>query len=73
LQSEKFDPEGEYIKRWVPELKGIAGKAIHDPYDRGKGAEARKSGYPKRIEDHKESRDRCLAKYKEGLGRKSLM
>ncbi|KFY16644.1 hypothetical protein V492_01192 [Pseudogymnoascus sp. VKM F-4246] len=73
LQSEKFDPDGEYIKRWVPELKGIAGRAIHDPYDRGKGAEAKKSGYPKRIVDHKESRERCLAKYKEGLGRKSLM
>jgi deoxyribodipyrimidine photo-lyase len=69
LQSEKFDSEGEYIKRWIPELNGIEGRAIHDPYDRGQGAEAAKSGYPKRIVDHKESRERCLARYKQALGR----
>lgn len=50
-------------------MKGIDGKAIHDPYGRGKEKEAKKAGYPKRIIDHKESRDRCLARYKEGLGR----
>jgi deoxyribodipyrimidine photo-lyase len=67
LQSEKFDPEGEYIRTWVPELNGIEGRAIHDPYDRGRGAEAKRSGYPERMVDHKESRERCLARYKQGL------
>ncbi len=69
LQSEKFDAEGEYIRRWIPELKCIEGKAIHDPYGRGKGDVAKKNGYPERIVDHKASRDRALARYKEGLGR----
>ena len=69
LQSEKFDPEGEYIRRWVPELKGVVGKAIHDPYGRGAAKQAEKAGYPKPIVDHKQCRERCLARYKEGLGR----
>ena len=67
FQSEKFDMEGECIRKWVPELKGIDGKAIHHPYGRGKEKEAKQVGYPKRIVDHKESRDRCLERYKEGL------
>ena len=71
LQSEKFDEDGEYIRKWVPELADITGKAIHDPYGRGKSKEAEKKGYPERIVDHKESRERCLARYKEGLGRET--
>jgi deoxyribodipyrimidine photo-lyase len=31
LQSEKFDPDGTYIKRWCPELKNLSGKALHEP------------------------------------------
>jgi deoxyribodipyrimidine photo-lyase len=69
LQSEKFDAGGEYIRKWVPELEGIQGNAIHDPHARGKSNEAKRKGYPERIVDHKESRDRALARYKEGLGR----
>ncbi|KAL6713896.1 DNA photolyase phr1 [Lecanora helva] len=66
LQGEKFDEEGEYIRKWVPELAHVKGKAIHDPYGRGaKGVQ----GYPKMCVDHKESRGRALARYKEGLGR----
>ncbi|KAL9082051.1 MAG: hypothetical protein Q9159_006763 [Coniocarpon cinnabarinum] len=30
LQSEKFDESGDYIRRWVPELADVAGKAVHD-------------------------------------------
>ncbi len=69
LQSEKFDPDGEYIRKWVPELKNIQGKAIHEPYARGKGAEAKKNGYPEPIVEHKFARNRALSRYKEGLGR----
>ncbi|PVH77287.1 putative Deoxyribodipyrimidine photo-lyase [Cadophora sp. DSE1049] len=69
LQSEKFDDEGEYIRKWVKELEGVKGKAIHDPYGRGEGNKAKRMGYPERIVDHKECRERALARYKEGLGR----
>ena len=33
LQGEKFDKEGEYVKKWVPELKGISKKFIHKPWE----------------------------------------
>ncbi|KAI1655382.1 deoxyribodipyrimidine photo-lyase [Daldinia decipiens] len=69
LQSEKFDPDGTYIRKWVPELRGVKGKAIHDPYNRGAAAEAREAGYPEPIVDHRQSRDRALKAYKVGLGR----
>lgn len=69
LQSEKFDESGEYIRKWVPELKGIEGKAIHDPYGRGAQKQAEKAGYPKPMLDHKKCRERALERYKVGLGR----
>ncbi|KAK4680667.1 Deoxyribodipyrimidine photolyase [Podospora pseudoanserina] len=67
LQSEKFDPDGEYIRKWVPELKEVKGKAIHDPYGRGAAALAIKAGYPKHIVEHKGARERTLAAYKKGI------
>lgn len=71
LQSERFDAEGEYIREWVPELISVRGKAIHDPYGRGAGAEAQKQGYPRGIVEHKGARERALKKYKVGLGRET--
>ncbi|KAF5003643.1 hypothetical protein FDECE_9814 [Fusarium decemcellulare] len=67
LQSEKFDPFGAYIRKWVPELKDLDSKEIHDPYNRGAGPKAKKKGYPKPIVEHKECRERALAAYKEGI------
>lgn len=69
LQSEKFDPDGEYIRRWVPELRGIqeGSKAIHDPYGRGAAAVASKAGYPTPIVVHAEAREKAIKMYKAGL------
>ena len=67
LQSEKFDPEGEYIRKWVPELAKVEGKAIHEPYARGSGSIAKKAGYPEPMVEHKQVRERALAAYKNGL------
>lgn len=69
LQSEKFDAAGDYIRKWVPELKDIKGKAIHDPHGRGAGKEAARNGYPKPIVDHSTQRKKALDMYKTGLGR----
>ncbi|KAK4543291.1 hypothetical protein LTR36_005650 [Oleoguttula mirabilis] len=69
LQSEKFDAQGLYIRKWVPELAGVEGKAVHDPYGRGAGRVAEGAGYPRMVVEHKVSRERALARYKEGLGR----
>ena len=71
LQSEKFDPDGEYIRRWVEELRDLDGKAIHDPYGRGGAAIAKKAGYPRPIVEHKGARERALARYKAGIGKES--
>ncbi|KAH9838899.1 deoxyribodipyrimidine photo-lyase [Teratosphaeria destructans] len=69
LQSEKFDEHGEYIRKWIPELADVKGKAIHDPYGRGAAKEAERAGYPRPMVEHKVCRERALARYKEGLGR----
>jgi deoxyribodipyrimidine photo-lyase len=67
-QSERFDPNGEYIRKWVPELRDITGKAIHDPYGNKEAAGvAAKNGYPKPIVDHAESRTRALERFKSAL------
>lgn len=34
-QSERFDPRGEFIRHWLPELAGLERKAIHDPSSLG--------------------------------------
>jgi deoxyribodipyrimidine photo-lyase len=44
LQSVKFDPNGEYIRRWVPELRGVESKDIHVPWEKG----IKVKGYPER-------------------------
>lgn len=60
LQSEKFDESGDYIRHWVPELKELSNKEIHDPYGRGAGKKAEKNGYPKPMVEHKKCRERAL-------------
>ena len=69
LQSEKFDPEGDYIRKWVPELKEVKGKAIHEPWSRGAEGICKKTKYPRPIVEHKFARQRCLDRYKAGLKR----
>lgn len=75
LQSEKFDENGDFIRKWVEELRDVGGKEVHCPYGvdgkrTGKGADvARRNGYPKPIVEHKFARERCLARYKAGIGR----
>lgn len=63
-QSEKFDPNGDYIRSHVPELSGRSGKAVHAPMaacgDLGLEGAAR---YPQPIVDLKETRARALAAY----------
>jgi len=60
LQSRKFDPNGDYIRRWVPELAGMSGSAIHEPW---RSAD-KPPGYPDPIIDHGFARQRTLAAYK---------
>ena len=50
-QAHRFDPDGEYVRRYVPELSGVAGRAIHEPW-RLPAAQRRGLDYPKPIVDH---------------------
>ena len=59
LQSQKFDPSGEYIARWVPELRDLDTKGRHEPWAAGDAA----AGYPAPIVDLKASRKAALDAY----------
>ena len=67
-QSQDFDPEGDYIRSFVPELSELPAKAIHAPWE-ADGATLEKAGvtlgktYPRPIVDHKEARDRANAAF----------
>ena len=64
-QSEKFDPDGAFIREWVPELRDVKGKAIHEPH-RKPGIDLH--GYPEPIVGQKEGRERALAVFKAHRG-----
>ncbi|KAK4053635.1 DNA photolyase phr1 [Microbotryomycetes sp. JL221] len=59
-QSKKSDPNGTYIRHWVPELKDVKGDDIHDP----PAAIRKKVGYPLPIVDHAQARKRAIARFK---------
>ena len=63
-QGERFDPAGEYVRRWVPELEGLAGRAVHRPWV----APLRARGYPARIVDHARERVVALARFRAARG-----
>ena len=67
LQSAKFDPEGNYIRKWVPELSGLNAKEIHTPWD----FDIKISGYPERaIVDRGIVKERTLKAYSISKGKK---
>jgi deoxyribodipyrimidine photo-lyase len=59
-QGKKFDPDGDYVRRWVPELEHLCGTGVHEPW-RQPGGYAR--GYPEPIVDHDEERQEALFRY----------
>ena len=59
-QGQKFDPEGAYIRRYVPELRELSVKEIHEPWDRADGLP---DGYPERVVDHAQARNESLETY----------
>ena len=68
LQARKFDPQGDYIRSWVPELRDLPESALHDP--QGVPSDyLKKSKYPRPIVNHSEARQRALAAYSTGAGR----
>ena len=74
-QSEKFDPEGAFIRKYVPELAKLSNKDIHAP-SLTKPVELHARGfvpgrdYPLPIVDHAEARNATLAEFKRALGKR---
>jgi len=66
LQGAKFDSDGDYVRRWVPELKELPSKFIHQPWE-APLAVLKKAGvdlgenYPKPVIDHRAGRERALS------------
>ena len=70
LQSEKFDPEGKFIKKYVPELKSLNKKQIHQPFtlfSKSPGDFPIKIGedYPIPIVNHAEQKAKAIALFKD--------
>jgi deoxyribodipyrimidine photo-lyase len=54
-QAKKFDPSGDYVRRWVPELRDVPAAQIHEPTG--------VPGYPAPVVDHAAERKQSLARY----------
>jgi deoxyribodipyrimidine photo-lyase len=73
LQGERFDPQGAYVSRWVPELSKLPARWVHHPW-KAPAEALRNAGvalgetYPTPIVDHQEQRDRVVGMYREAEG-----
>ncbi len=64
-QSERFDPDGTFIKKLLPELADLDKKSIHNP----SSAQRKAYNYPEPIVDYKFARERALAEYASAMGK----
>lgn len=68
-QGKRFDENGDYVRKYVPELSHIAGVAVQEPWEHPDGY---KNNYPKRIVDHATERIESLARLDEIKASKPL-
>jgi deoxyribodipyrimidine photo-lyase len=68
-QGRRFDPDGVYIKKFIPELAHLTGDEVHEPWESDSGY---KNNYPKRIVDHAAERLESLARLEEIKAAKPL-
>ena len=73
LQGQRFDPDGAFVKQWVPELRNVPIELVHEPWKLS-SADQRRYGviigrdYPAPIVDHGFARDRALRHYQNNRG-----
>jgi deoxyribodipyrimidine photo-lyase len=61
VQGRRFDPQGTFVRRWLPELEGVPDAWVHEPWLATAGRRAR--AYPEPIVDHAAARARSLDRY----------
>jgi deoxyribodipyrimidine photo-lyase len=61
-QGLKFDPKGDYVRKYIPELSHLSGASAHEPWESAHGYSF---NYPKRIVDHALERVEALARLAE--------
>lgn len=72
LQSQRFDPTGEYIRKYVPELRSVKNvNALHDPEGVLGKAGIEKLGYCMKIVEHELGRERAIAAFQIGGSKKA--
>ena len=64
LQGEKFDKEGKYVKKWLPELKNLSNKYIHKPWELNDKKFKLGRDYPYPIVKHEEARSKALKAFR---------
>jgi deoxyribodipyrimidine photo-lyase len=64
LQGKRFDPHGEYVRRYVPELEHLDGSAVHEPW-RAEGS-LLAADYPEPIVDHADAAARYRERFRRG-------
>jgi deoxyribodipyrimidine photo-lyase len=72
IQSKRFDPDGVWIRRWVPELAGLGAGDIHEPWSAKAGPPR---GYPVPIVEHAAARQRAMewfSRYAAASGRREV-
>jgi len=73
LQQRRFDPDGSYVRRWVPELAAVPADRLTEPWTMS-AAEQDAAGcvigrdYPEPVVDHRRERERALARYRAAAG-----
>jgi deoxyribodipyrimidine photo-lyase len=65
IQGERFDPEGDYVRRWIPELARVPSRWIHTPWEAhpsllSEGGVELGRDYPRPIVEHQVARKRAL-------------
>jgi deoxyribodipyrimidine photo-lyase len=65
-QTKRYDPDGSYIKQWVPELKDVPAEKLMEPPAPGLTIA---TGYPAPMVDHATERDRCLERFARHRGK----
>jgi deoxyribodipyrimidine photo-lyase len=66
-QGERFDPDGTYVRRWLPELEAVPDRYVQRPWTSPKGLPL---GYPPPLVDHAVERDEALRRYRAAPGKR---